>query len=182
MRLIQTALNDAFILEPEIWKDSRGYFFESYNKDTFQSVTGLLVDFVQDNQARSNRGVLRGLHYQTGNSAQAKLVSVIAGSVLDVIVDLRVSSASFGNHISVLLSAENKRQLFIPRGFAHGYIVMEDNTEFFYKCDNFYNKDAEAGIIYNDAALAIDWQLDNIEFIVSDKDNLLPTFKNSVYF
>lgn len=174
MTVTQTPLQDCFILEPNVFGDERGYFFESFNTTTFEEKTGVKTNFVQDNEAFSNRGVLRGLHFQKGEFAQAKLVRVIKGKVLDVAVDVRPNSKTFGKHFSIILSEENKKQLFVPRGFAHGYSVLEDNTIFAYKCDNFYNKASEGGILYNDPNLAIDWMLDESEIILSEKDKKLP--------
>lgn len=172
-----TPLEDCFLLKPRVFKDERGLFFESYNRNSFEKATGLDIDFVQDNQSISSKGVLRGLHFQTGNMAQAKLVRVLKGSVLDVAVDLRKESETFGKHFSVILDDTNFLQLFVPRGFAHGFITLSETSIFSYKCDNFYDKDSESGIIYNDATLDIDWHLDKKDFIVSEKDLLLPTFE-----
>lgn len=179
MTIKETKLKGCFILQPQIFKDKRGYFIESFNQQTFNSKLGLDIQFVQDNESKSSRGVLRGLHYQMGEYAQAKLVRVIKGRVLDVAVDMRKGSQTFGEHISVELTEENKTQLFVPRGFAHGFIVLEDETIFSYKCDNFYNKASEAGVIYNDEDLNINWQLQSSEFILSDKDLVLPTLKDA---
>lgn len=176
MKVKQTGLQDCLVIEPQIFDDGRGYFFESFNQQRFEEKTGLKVHFVQDNQSKSDRGVLRGLHFQKGEFAQAKLVRVIHGKVLDVVVDLRPKSATFGQKFSVILSEENQKQLFVPRGFAHGFSVLEDNTIFSYKCDNYYNKASESGIIYNDARLNINWMLDEDEILLSDKDKLLPSF------
>lgn len=176
----ETKLKDCFIIEPKLFNDSRGYFFENFNQNTFNNLINQEVNFVQDNESFSSKGVLRGLHYQKGDFAQAKLVRVIQGEVLDVAVDLRKESATYGQHVSVKLSGENKKQLFVPRGFAHGFVVLSDTALFSYKCDNFYNKASEAGVIYNDKDLNIDWKLDEREYVVSDKDLLLPTFKNII--
>ncbi len=175
MPLLETPISGLFIFEPKVFADERGYFFESYNQQTWAEA-GVTNAFVQDNQARSTRGVLRGLHYQAGDAAQAKLVRVIEGEVLDVAVDLRLDSATYGQWYSVLLSAENKRQLLVPRGFAHGYLVLSETAEFFYKCDNFYAKAQEGGIRYDDPALAIDRQFDLSQVLVSEKDKALPYF------
>ncbi|MEO5990333.1 MAG: dTDP-4-dehydrorhamnose 3,5-epimerase [Ferruginibacter sp.] len=175
----ETKLKGCFILEPKIFEDSRGYFFESFNQNTFNTLIGQNIDFIQDNESFSSRGVLRGLHYQIGEFAQAKLVRVIKGSVLDIAVDIRKNSSTFGQYVSIELSEENKRQLFVPRGFAHGFIVLSETAIFSYKCDNFYNKVAEGGIIYNDTTLNIDWTLTENELIVSEKDLLLPLLKNA---
>ena len=180
MEAVATGLKDCFILEPRVFGDNRGYFFESYNESIFKDKTGLDVTFVQDNQSFSSKGVLRGLHAQSGEFAQAKLVRVLQGEVLDVAVDARPDSETFGQHVAVLLSAENKRQLFVPRGFLHGFIVLSDTAEFFYKCDNLYKKDAEWGVIFNDEELNIDWKLPFNELTVSEKDQILPTFKEAI--
>ncbi len=174
MKVITTPIKDLLIIEPTLFNDSRGYFFESFNEQKFNEATGLGIHFVQDNQAYSAFGVLRGLHYQLNPHAQAKLVSVIKGKVLDVVVDARKNSATFGQHFSIELSADNKTQLFVPRGFAHGYVVLSDTAEFFYKCDNYYNKESEVGIAFNDPTLNIDWQIDLATAIISDKDKLNP--------
>lgn len=179
MPFIETGIKDLKIFEPQVWGDERGYFFESFNSQTFEQA-GIDAQFVQDNQARSTYGVLRGLHYQTGEHAQAKLVRVLEGTVLDVVVDLRPESPTYGKHIGVELSAENKRQLFVPRGFAHGYVVLSPTAEFFYKCDNFYHKASEGGLIYNDPQLQIDWKIDLAAAQLSDKDKELPTFGNHI--
>lgn len=174
MEIVHTALKDCFILKPKVFSDYRGYFFESYNKGVFKSLTGLDIDFVQDNQAMSDFGTLRGLHFQHGEYAQAKLVRVFQGRVLDVAVDLRKDSPSYLQHVAIELSAENNLQLFVPRGFAHGYSVLENNTVFCYKCDNLYNKEAEGGVFYADEKLNIDWKLPEESIILSEKDKLLP--------
>ncbi|MBL7886367.1 MAG: dTDP-4-dehydrorhamnose 3,5-epimerase [Flavobacterium sp.] len=174
MNFIETKLKGCFILEPKVILDERGYFMESFNQKTFHSGTGQNIDFVQDNQSFSSRGVLRGLHYQTGEHAQAKLVRVLQGEVLDVAVDLRPESETYGHYESVLLSAENQKQFFIPRGFAHGFLVLSETATFFYKCDNFYNKESEGGLIYNDPTVSIDWQFDAKKLIISDKDKVQP--------
>jgi dTDP-4-dehydrorhamnose 3,5-epimerase len=179
MNFIPTKLEGCFIIEPKIFNDERGYFMESYNEKTFQNGVGQSVKFVQDNQSFSSKGVLRGLHYQTEVHAQAKLVRVLQGEVLDVAVDLRPDSNTFGEHVSVLLSAENQTQFFVPRGFAHGFLVLSETASFFYKCDNFYNKESEGGIIYNDNSLNIDWKFPKEALIISDKDSILPTFEKA---
>jgi dTDP-4-dehydrorhamnose 3,5-epimerase len=175
MPFIQTEIPGLLIFEPQVWPDERGYFYESYNRSTWEAA-GLDVDFVQDNQARSTRGVLRGLHYQVEDMAQAKLVRVVEGEVLDVVVDLRVKSPTYGRWLGVLLSAENKRQLFVPRGFAHGYLVLSDTAEFVYKCDNYYSKAHEGGLRFDDPTLQIDWGIPHDQLIVSEKDQALPFF------
>ena len=176
MNFTPTKLDGCFVIEPKIFNDERGYFLESFNENTFQNGIGQQVHFVQDNQSFSTKGVLRGLHYQTGDYAQAKLVRVLQGEVLDVAVDIRPNSKSYGEHVSVLLSAEKQNQFFIPRGFAHGFLVLSDTATIFYKCDNFYNKESEGGIIYNDPTLNIDWQFSEAALIISEKDAVLPTF------
>jgi len=174
MKFIETSLKDCYIIEPNVFEDARGYFFESFSQRVFQEKTGLSINFVQDNQSRSTYGVLRGLHYQKGVHAQAKLVRVLEGEVLDVAVDLRPESDTYLQHEAIKLSAKNKRQLFVPRGFAHGIVVLSDTVDFFYKCDNFYNKEAEAGIIYNDPKLNIDWIVNEKDLVFSNKDKALP--------
>ena len=174
MKAINTHLKDCFIIEPSVYKDKRGYFLETFNQKTFNKITNQDVSFVQDNESFSVRGVLRGLHYQTGAYAQAKLVRVIKGEVLDVAVDIRKDSPTFGEHFSARLSEENKKQLFVPRGFAHGFIVLSETAIFSYKCDNFYNKESEGGILYSDPKLNIDWILPPKEYIISEKDINLP--------
>ncbi|WP_282134872.1 dTDP-4-dehydrorhamnose 3,5-epimerase [Seonamhaeicola maritimus] len=171
----ETSLKGCYIIEPTVYSDERGYFYESFNKEKFDAIIDYKVNFVQDNQSFSSKGVLRGLHYQLNEFAQAKLVRVLRGMVLDIAVDLRKASPTFGEYVAIELSAENKKQLFIPRGFAHGFVVLSDSAEFFYKCDNFYNKASEGGIIFNDSAIGIDWRLPQSELIVSDKDSILPT-------
>lgn len=179
MNFVPTKLEGCYIIEPKVIFDARGYFMESFNEDTFYKNTGQRVHFVQDNQSYSLKGVLRGLHYQTGNHAQAKLVSVIEGEVLDVAVDIRPGSKTFGEYAAVVLSAENKKQFFIPRGFAHGFLVLSDTATFFYKCDNFYNEGSEGGLCYNDKSIGIDWNFNPEELIISDKDKAQPTLENA---
>ena len=174
----QTSLRDCFVITPQIFRDERGYFLESFNQGDFQRSTGLTVQFVQDNLSKSNKGVLRGLHFQIGEYEQAKLVWVIKGSVLDVCVDLRQNSETFGDYFSIILDDNNHKQLFIPKGFAHGFLTLEDNTIFAYKCDNYYHKPSERGIIYNDKTLNIDWNLPKHQIILSEKDAQLPTFEH----
>lgn len=176
MKLEKTNLEDCFILTPKVFEDERGTFSETFNAKKFLDQTGITITFVQDNQSVSKYGVVRGLHFQTGVHGQTKLVRVVKGSVLDVVVDLRKGSPSFGKSFSTVLSGENKKQLFVPRGFAHGFSVLEDNTVFAYKCDGYYNKQSERGIVYNDATLAIDWHLSSTAMIISKKDLELPTF------
>jgi dTDP-4-dehydrorhamnose 3,5-epimerase len=179
MNFIPTKLEGCFILEPKIILDERGYFTESFNENTFQKGTGKAVHFVQDNQSFSAKGVLRGLHYQTGEHAQAKLVRVLNGEVLDVVVDIRPESTTYGQYVSILLSSENQKQLFVPRGFAHGFLVLSDTATFFYKCDNFYNKESEGGLLYNDPKVNIDWNFPKEKLLISEKDLVLPTLEKA---
>lgn len=176
MDIEQTGLKDCLIIKPRVFEDPRGYFFESFNQNTFEEKTGLSGRFVQDNQSYSSYGVIRGLHAQTGEFAQAKLVRVTKGEVLDVAVDVRPSSPTYGKHIAIRLSAENKLQLYIPRGFVHGFSVLSETAEFLYKCDNFFNKASETGVIYNDPDLNIDWLIPEEDQAISDKDLLLKPF------
>lgn len=176
MNFIETDIADVFVLEPKVFKDDRGYFFEAYNKTEFEN-HGLFYDFVQDNQSMSSYGVIRGLHFQKGEFAQAKLVRVLHGTVLDVAVDLRKSSPTFGKYVAVELSQENNRMLLIPRGFAHGFSVLSQTAVFTYKCDNFYHKEAEGGIRFDDPDLNIDWRVNPNQAVLSDKDKLLPFLK-----
>lgn len=178
MEIEQTGLKDCVILKPKIFEDSRGYFFESFNKSTFEDKTGMSGNFVQDNQSVSSFGVIRGLHAQSGDFAQAKLVRVLEGEVLDVAVDIRPNSPTFGKKIAVKLSAENKLQLYVPRGFLHGFSVLSEKTVFFYKCDNYYHKQSEIGIMYNDLDLNIDWLIPSEKALVSEKDLILKTFSS----
>ncbi|TXB67671.1 dTDP-4-dehydrorhamnose 3,5-epimerase [Phaeodactylibacter luteus] len=174
MPFLDTPIDGLKIFEPTVWEDGRGYFFEAYNQDAFAKA-GIEAQFVQDNQARSVRGVLRGLHYQVGAHAQAKLVRVTEGEVFDVAVDIREGSPTYGEWFGITLSAANKRQLFVPRGFAHGYLVLSETAEFFYKCDNFYAKDKEGGIRFDDPGIGIDWNgFDLSSAILSEKDQVLP--------
>ena len=179
MKFTETKLKGCFILEPNVIGDERGYFIESFNELTFAKGIGQEVHFVQDNQSFSSKGVLRGLHYQIGEHAQAKLVRVLQGKVLDVAVDIRPNSSTFGQYESIILSAENQKQFFVPRGFAHGFLVLSETATFFYKCDNFYNKESEGGIIYNDPNLKIDWNFQESELLISEKDKVLPTLENA---
>jgi dTDP-4-dehydrorhamnose 3,5-epimerase len=172
MKILPTKFQGVFEIEPTIFKDERGFFYESFRTDRFEEATGLTANFVQDNHSKSSKGVLRGLHFQTGAAAQAKLVRVIAGSVQDVIVDLREGSATYGDWDSYNLSATNFKQLYVPRGFAHGFLTLEDNSELLYKCDNYYSKAADGGIYYN--GLGIDWQLPQHQLLLSEKDRQLP--------
>ena len=179
MNFIPTKLNGCYVIEPKIINDDRGYFMESFNEQTFRQGTQTDVHFVQDNQSFSTKGVLRGLHYQTGEHAQAKLVRVLKGEVLDVAVDIRPGSPTFGQYESVLLSGENQKQFFVPRGFAHGFLVLSESAVFFYKCDNFYNKESEGGILYNDPSLQINWDFPASGLIISEKDKIQPTLANA---
>lgn len=180
MKVEETKLKDCFIIEPNILKDTRGYFFESFNQARFEQATGQQGHFVQDNQSSSVYGVIRGLHLQRGAHAQAKLVRVIKGRVLDVALDLRAGSDTYGQWVAVELSEENNRQLYVPRGFAHGFSVLSEQAVFAYKCDNNYCKEAEDGIIYNDATLKIDWQIPEGKEIISEKDQVLPAFSQYI--
>ena len=179
MKVVQTKLAGCFLIEPKIITDTRGYFMESFNEAAFNKEIGQDIHFVQDNQSFSSKGVLRGLHYQKGIDAQSKLVRVLSGEVLDVVVDIRPESPTFGEYLSVLLSAENQLQFFIPKGFAHGFLVLSETATFFYKCDNFYNSSAEAGIIYNDPKININWQMPLEDLIISDKDKAQPFLENA---
>jgi len=172
MEVVEKILTDAFVLRPRVFKDDRGYFYESFNDKVFESLTGTKVNFIQDNQSYSSKGTLRGLHFQKGASAQAKLVRVIKGSVFDVAVDLRSDSPTFKQHYSVELTEENHLQFFIPRGFAHAFVALEDDTIFQYKVDNYYSSEHDAGIIWNDADLNIEWP--NLTLVLSEKDKKLP--------
>ena len=174
MTIEQTPLEGCIIIKPAVFGDERGYFFESFNQQRFNKLTGHDTVFVQDNQSYSTKGVLRGLHLQKSGSAQAKLVRVVKGEVLDVAVDLRTNSMTYGKHFGIKLSDSNHFQLLIPRGFAHGFVVLSDDAIFQYKCDNYYDKAAEGGIHYADPDLAIDWILPQEELIVSSKDLELP--------
>ena len=173
MPFIKTDFPGLLIFEPKVWEDDRGYFFESYNQKTFKA-EGVEIAFVQDNQARSEFGVIRGLHYQLDPFAQTKLIRVLSGNILDVAVDIRKGSPTFGKTFTIELSAENKKQLFVPKGFAHGYSVISKTAEVFYKCDEFYNKESEGGISYNDPGLHIDWRIPGGEEIISEKDTKYP--------
>lgn len=175
MKVVETGIDGLVLLEPKAFGDDRGYFMESYNRAVHEKA-GLNNNWVQDNEAFSSKGVLRGLHYQTGEYAQAKLVRVTHGTVLDVVVDIRPESKTYGETYSVLLSEENKKQLLVPRGFAHGYVVLSETALFQYKCDNFYAPDHEGGIIYNDARLSIDWVIPMDQLTISEKDKLQPIF------
>jgi dTDP-4-dehydrorhamnose 3,5-epimerase len=176
MTIEQTPLKDCFIIHEKVHGDARGYFIETYNQRDFKAATGLEIEFVQDNQSRSTKGVLRGLHMQRGSSAQAKLVRVLEGAVLDIAVDLRKGSPSFGQHYAIELTADNHKQFFVPAGFAHGFVVLSETATFFYKVDKFYEPGNEVGIMYNDTDLNIDWRLSESEIILSEKDKTLGSF------
>ena len=177
MKVTEAKLKGCFIIEPTVFKDSRGYFFESFNEQNFEKLTGQNGHFVQDNQSTSTYGVIRGLHFQTGDFAQAKLVRVLEGKVLDVAVDIRPDSETYGEWVSVELSKENNLQLYVPRGFAHGFSVLSERAVFAYKCDNVYNKESEGGLRYDDPTLNINWGIPADKMNVSDKDVILPHFK-----
>jgi dTDP-4-dehydrorhamnose 3,5-epimerase len=176
MKIEKTAIQDLLIITPAVFDDGRGYFFEAYNQAKFHE-NGITYNFIQDNQSFSTKGVIRGLHLQVNPFAQAKLVRVLQGEILDVAVDLRKNSATYGQHVSVILSAENKKQLMVPPGFAHGFSVLSETASVLYKVDQVYHKESERGIKYDDATLAIDWQVHPEEVIVSEKDLVLPGFK-----
>ena len=180
MKITETGFNGLVILEPKIFGDPRGYFFESYNARTLEQL-GMNTNFVQDNQSFSAAGVIRGLHYQNAPYAQTKLVRVLSGRILDVVVDLRKNEPTFGKWFSVELSSENKKQFFVPKGFAHGFSVLSPSAEILYKCDNYYHKDSEGGLIYNDKSLGIDWQVPLDQIVVSDKDAANPELSRAVY-
>lgn len=175
MAFTETGIKDLVVFEPKVFGDHRGYFYESFNLNTFRE-QGIGADFVQDNQSKSGFGVLRGLHYQLNPHAQAKLVRVLQGEVLDVAVDIREGSPTYGEHFSVLLTEENKKQLFVPRGFAHGFVVLSEEAVFAYKCDNYYAPEHDAGIRFDDPKLNIDWKIDADKVILSEKDAKLPLF------
>ena len=181
MKITKTAIDGVVIIEPQVFEDARGYFFESWNKAKMAEA-GLDYDFIQDNQSKSCYGTIRGVHYQKGEFSQAKLVRVLQGTVLDVAVDLRKDSKTFGQHVAVELSAENNRQLMIPRGFGHGFSVLTPTAVFAYKCDNVYNKASEAGIRFDDPYLKIDWKVKPEEAVLSDKDRVLPFLKDAECF
>lgn len=180
MQVTSTLIEGCFIIENKIFGDDRGYFLESFNAQTFKNLTGIETVFVQDNQSYSSYGVLRGLHFQTGEHAQAKLVRVLQGKVLDIAVDIRKGSPTFGQHVAIELSDDNKQQLYVPRGLAHGFVVLSETATFFYKCDNLYNKASESGIMFNDAELNIDWQVPEAAMILSEKDKTNLSFQEYV--
>lgn len=174
MKLTRTHIDGLLIIEPRVFHDDRGYFFESFNWQAFSELTGHHIPFVQDNQARSSYGVLRGLHYQNNPTAQTKLIRVLEGVIWDVVVDIRKGSATYGQSYGIELSAENRLQFLVPRGFAHGYSVLSETAEIMYKCDNYYDKSTEGGIAYNDPALALDWKINLADAVVSEKDKVQP--------
>ena len=174
MNIIETPIEGLLIIEPRVFADERGYFYESFNRKAFKTATGTDINFVQDNQARSSRNVLRGLHFQQEPHAQTKLIRALTGTIWDVVVDIRKGSKTFGQWYGVELSAENKRQFLVPKGFAHGYSVLSDTAEVFYKCDDYYSKETEGGIYYADEALNIDWKIRLEDAIVSEKDQKQP--------
>ena len=181
MKFKQTEIEGVYVIEPRVFTDTRGYFFEAWKREEFEQHIGH-VDFIQDNESKSSKGVLRGLHYQKGEFSQAKLVRVIKGKVLDVAVDIRKSSPTFGKHVMVELSEDNKRQFFIPRGFAHGFLVLSDEAIFTYKVDNVYAPQAETGIRWNDPTLGIEWPISQDEVLTSEKDLKQPLFKDAEVF
>jgi len=177
MNFVKTDIPGLIIFEPRVFEDSRGYFFESYNEQTFDE-GGIKIKFVQDNQVKSSFGVIRALHFQQNPYSQTKLIRVLCGAILDVVVDLRKGSPAYGQVYAIELNSENKKQLLVPKGFAHGYSVISETAEVMYKCDAFYNKASEGGILYNDPALNIDWKIPVDKAIISDKDTLLPGIKD----
>ena len=179
MNFIRTQIPDVVIVEPKIHGDARGYFVETFRADKLEAFLGYTINFCQDNESKSSKGVLRGLHYQLHPAAQTKLVRVIQGRVLDVAVDIRKGSPTFGQHVAVELSAENKRQILVPRGFAHGFVVLEDDTIFAYKVDNYYSPENDRGIAFNDPSLNIDWILNHDELNLSAKDTKQPLLKDT---
>ncbi len=176
MNFIETPIRGLVVIEPQIWKDGRGYFYESYNKNLF-AAAGISEDFVQDNQSFSQKGALRGLHAQADPFAQGKLVRVVRGRVLDIAVDIRPGSATFGRHVALELSGENQKMFYIPPGFLHGFLTLEDDTIFLYKVTSFYDKASEIGVLWNDPELGIQWGIEESEAVLSEKDRVLPTFK-----
>ena len=181
MKITKTPFEGLLIIEPKVFDDNRGHFYESYNKKTFYD-SGIDIEFVQDNQSSSTRGVLRGLHFQRPPFAQVKLVRVLSGFIQDVVVDLRQKQPTFGKHYSLELSDQNKKQLLVPRGFAHGFLVLSERADVLYKCDSFYCPEAESGIRYDDTGLAIEWNMGKVKRIVSDKDLRLPEFPSAFIF
>ncbi len=182
MQFTRTKIKDVIIIDPKVYGDERGYFIETFRQDKLEAYLGFKVNFFQDNESKSSRGVLRGLHYQLAPAAQTKLVRVIKGRVLDVAVDIRKGSPTFGQYVSVELSEENKRQLFVPRGFAHGFVVLEDDTVFAYKVDNYYSPENDRGIAFNDPAIAIEWGIELKALNLSDKDTKQPLLADADLF
>ncbi|MBK8674360.1 MAG: dTDP-4-dehydrorhamnose 3,5-epimerase [Bacteroidetes bacterium] len=180
MQLQKTMIPDLMIIQPTVFNDSRGFFYESYNRNSFLE-NGLDYIFVQDNHSRSKYGVLRGLHFQNPPFAQTKLVRVTRGKVLDIALDIRIGSPTYLQHLAIELSEENMTQLLIPQGFAHGFVVLSEDVEFMYKCDNFYNKEADGGILFNDSSLEIDWEIPIADMIISEKDLKLPPVENAIF-
>lgn len=181
MKFTEQEIKGVWIIEPKVFTDERGYFMESYKKDIFEEHIGR-INFIQDNESRSTKGVLRGLHYQTGNYSQAKLVRALKGRVLDVVVDLRKSSSSFGKHVTVELTEDNKKQLFVPRGFAHGFLVLSDEAIFSYKVDNVYSREHEATLLWNDPSVGVDWGVEESDLILSAKDKIGQILSEAVLF
>lgn len=179
MEFIRTSIPDVVICEPKIFGDDRGYFTETFRNDILEDFLGYQINFCQDNESKSKYGVLRGLHYQMPPFTQTKLVRVLEGRVLDVAVDIREDSPYFGKHVAVELTAENKKQLFVPRGFAHGFVVLSETATFAYKCDNYYSPSHDRGIIFNDPVLNVDWHIPSQDIILSDKDGLHPVFNKA---
>jgi len=182
MNFIKTKIPDVIILEPQVHGDERGYFIETFRQDKLEDFLGYTINFCQDNESKSSKGVLRGLHYQLAPAAQTKLVRVIQGSVLDVAVDIRKGSPTFGEHVAVKLTAENKKQMLVPRGFAHGFVVLEDDTVFAYKVDNYYSPENDRGVAFNDPAIGIDWTIDTSLLKLSDKDTKQPRLNEADLF
>lgn len=182
MEFERTAIPDVVICKPKVFGDHRGYFMESFRADRLEAFLGYTVNFCQDNESSSAYGVLRGLHYQLPPYPQSKLVRVLEGKVIDVAVDMRKGSPTFGKSVAVALSAENKQQLFIPRGFAHGFVVLSETARFFYKCDNYYAPEVDSGVAFNDPELGIDWKLEADQLLLSDKDTKQPAFAEATYF
>lgn len=180
LNVTKCEIEGVFVLEPKVFGDQRGYFLESYSNRDFKEATGLDIDFVQDNESMSSKGVLRGLHFQKSPHAQAKLVRVVKGAVQDVAVDIRPDSPTFGKYVSVVLSGENKKSLFIPEGFAHGFLVLEDDTIFQYKCSDYYAPSSEGSVKWNDPQIGIEWMLPEQEYLISDKDKIAPPFSSLV--
>jgi dTDP-4-dehydrorhamnose 3,5-epimerase len=182
MKFTRTAIPDVIIIEPAVHGDERGYFVETYRHDKLEEFLGYKINFVQDNESKSSYGVLRGLHYQLAPAAQTKLVRVIQGKVLDVAVDIRKGSETFGQHVAVELTAENKKQLFVPRGFAHGFVVLEDETIFAYKVDNYYSPENDRGVAFNDKSIGVDWRIESSELKLSEKDTKQPLLNTADLF